>query len=81
MVVDDARADEQLSSDLSVRGPLCREAGDLRFLRGQVVARLDGAFAGALAGRLELDPRALSERLHAELREQLVGAPQLLAGV
>ena len=28
---------------------------------------------GVLAGRLELDPGALGERFHAELREQLVG--------
>jgi hypothetical protein len=41
-------------------------------LGGQVVARVDGPFAGALAGRLELDPRALGERLHAELRERFV---------
>src|SRR2546423_2268902 len=51
MVVDGARADEQLSGDLPVRGPLCHEAGDLRFLRGQVVAPVDGAVAGVLPGR------------------------------
>ena len=55
--------------DLMVRGTVCREAGDLCFLRGQVVARLDGPFARVLAGRLELDPGAFGERFHAELRE------------
>jgi hypothetical protein len=35
-------------------------------LGGQVVTRVRGAFAGALAGGFELDPRALGERLGAE---------------
>jgi hypothetical protein len=33
------------------------------------------------ARRLELDPRALGERFHAELREELVGGSQRLARV
>ena len=69
VVVDGARADEQLGRDFRVGGTVGRKAGDLRFLRGQVVTRLDGPFARVLAGRLELDPGALGERLHAELRE------------
>ena len=73
VVVDGAGADEQLRGDFLVGGAVGREAGDLCFLGGQVVARLDGPFAGVLAGRLELDPGALGERFHAELREQLVG--------
>ena len=48
---------------------------------GEVVTRLDAALAGVLAGRLELDARALGKRLHAELAKQLMGGPQLLAGV
>ena len=40
-----------------------------------------GPFAGALAGRLQLDPRALGERLHPEVGEEVVGDPQLLARV
>jgi hypothetical protein len=69
VVVDGAGADEQLRGDLLIRGPLGGEAGDLCFLGGQVVARVDGPFARMFAGRLELDPGALSERFHAELRE------------
>ena len=73
VVVDGAGADEQLRSDFLVGGPVGGEAGDLCFLRGQVVARLDGPFARVLAGRPELDPGAFGECFNAELREQRVG--------
>jgi hypothetical protein len=73
VVVDGAGANEQLRGDFLIRGTVGREAGDLGFLGGQVVAGLDGPLARALAGRLELDPGALGERSHPELREQLVG--------
>jgi hypothetical protein len=81
VVVDRARADEQLGRDFLVGGPICREPGDLRFLGGQVVARLDAPLAGVLTGRLQLDPSAPGERLHAELAKQLVSGAQLLARV
>jgi hypothetical protein len=42
-------------------------------LGGELAAGLDGSFAGVLAGRLELDPRTLGERLHAELDESFAG--------
>ena len=74
VVVDGARADEQLGRDFRVCGTVGGKAGDLRFLGGQVVTRLDGPFARVLAGRLQLDPGALGKRLHAELHKQLVGA-------
>jgi hypothetical protein len=73
VVVDGAGADEQLGGDCLVRGSVGRKAGDLSFLGGQVVARLDGPFTRVLTGGLELDPGAFGERLHAELGEQLVG--------
>jgi hypothetical protein len=79
VIIDRARADEQLCGDVLVRCTLGRAAGDLCFLGDQVVACLGGAFAGVLAGSLELDPSAFGERLHAEPAEQLVGAAQLLA--
>ena len=69
VVVDGARADEQLRGDLLVSQTVCREIRDLCFLGGQVVAGLDGPFARMLAGRLELDPGALGERSHAEVDE------------
>ena len=73
VVVDGVGADEQPRGDFSVGGTIGGEAGDLCFLGGQVIARLDGPFARVLAGRLELDPGALGEPLHAEPCEQLVG--------
>jgi len=57
------------------------EARDLGLLRGELVKGVHGPSAGALAGRLQLDPRALGEGLHPEVGEELVGDPQLLAGV
>jgi hypothetical protein len=51
------------------------------YSRGQVVARLDGPFAGVLRGPLEFRPGTFGECLHAELREQFVGGAQLLARV
>jgi hypothetical protein len=69
VVVDGAGADEELSGDLWVGRTVGREAGDLCFLGGKVVERLDGPFARVLAGRLEFDAGAFGERLHTELRE------------
>jgi hypothetical protein len=69
VVVNGAAADEELGGDFRVRGTVGGEAGDLCFLGGQVVERLDGPFARMLAGRLELDPGTLGERFHAEVRE------------
>ena len=69
VIVDGAGADEQLGRDFLVGRTLGREAGDLCLLRGQLVTRLDAPFTRVLAGRLELDPGALGERLHAELRK------------
>jgi hypothetical protein len=57
------------AGDLLVGGPVGREARDLGFLGGQVVAGLDGPFARVFAGRFELDSGAFGERLHAEIRE------------
>ena len=69
VVVDGAGADEQLGGDFLVGGSLGGEAGDLCFLGGQVVARLDRPFTGVLTGRLELGAGAFGERLHPELAE------------
>jgi hypothetical protein len=68
----------ELSSrgDFLVGATLGREAGDLCFLGGQVVAGFDAPFPGVLAGGLELDAGAFGERFHAELREQLVPSAQ-----
>ena len=75
VVVDGAGADEQLSGDFLIRGPLGREARDLCFLRGRRLALIDVTPSRGSSGRPELDPGALGERFHAELREQRMGAP------
>src|SRR3954462_15402925 len=50
VVLDGARADEQLGADLRVRLPVARHAGDLRLLRREEVARLDRELAHRVAG-------------------------------
>ncbi len=47
----------------------------------ELIRRSDGAFAGGLAGGLQLARGALGERLDAHRREHLVRGAQLLAGV
>src|SRR6476659_9316000 len=79
VVLDRARADEELCGDLPVGASLRCEARDLRLLWRQLVERLHGSLAGALASRLELGPRALGERNHSEVGEELVGGTQLPA--
>jgi hypothetical protein len=66
---------------IPVRGPLAREARDLRLLRGQLVAHLDGSLARVLAGGEQLDPRACGEGFGAHRAEHLVCGPQLVASV
>jgi hypothetical protein len=46
VVGDGGAADEQLRGDLRVGGALAGQAGDQRFLSGQGIPRMDGAFAG-----------------------------------
>src|ERR1700741_4007024 len=59
VVLHGARADEQLGGDLAVGTAIGREAGDLRLLRRQLVEGGGRPLSCVLAGRLELDPRAL----------------------
>jgi hypothetical protein len=54
---------------------------DHGLLGGQLLARLDGAFAGGLAGGLQLAAGSLGERLDAHRIQKVVGGAQLLAGV
>src|SRR4051812_1686116 len=67
--------------DRSVRLPLSGKASDLRLLWGQLIQGVHGPLAGALTGRLQLEPRALGERLHPGVSEELVGDPQLRASI
>ena len=72
-------ADEQPGTDFGVRVPLGRQPCDLRFLHGEDVARLHGASAHGLAGRLEFSAGPLGERGGPESAEHVVGGPEVLA--
>src|SRR6478735_9031302 len=62
VVLDGARADEELRADLRVRLTFARQTGDLRLLRGQIVVGVDAATARGLAGGQQLAPRSFRER-------------------
>jgi len=51
VVLDGARADEQLGRDVSIRVSVCRKPRDLTLLWRELVECLDGPFAGVLTGR------------------------------
>jgi hypothetical protein len=65
VVVDGVGPDEQLGGDLLVRGPLGREATPVRFLGGQVIARV-GRLRRSDASRPAASP--LTQFFAAELR-------------
>src|SRR5580704_3491122 len=81
VVLDGARADEQLGSDLAVRQTVTSKLSDLPFLGGQLRLRVIHALAHLLPGdeQLALDPRR--EGVGAHGQEQLACGPQLLAGI
>jgi hypothetical protein len=56
VVLDRARADEELGTDLGIRKSVARKPSDLSLLSGQVAAGLDAAFADGLTRREELTP-------------------------
>src|SRR3954466_13526137 len=76
--LDRARADEELRPDLGIRAALGGEACDLRFLRGEPVARVGRALAHRLAGHHALTSRAFSESVHADLRPHPLRDPEML---
>jgi hypothetical protein len=49
VVVDGARAQEQLGSDIAVSKSFCHEPGNFKFLRGELVEARGSALAGGLA--------------------------------
>src|SRR5918999_5351977 len=81
VVFDGARTDEQPLADLGVGQAVAGEPGDLGLLGGEVLARLDGALTGALAGRRELALGTRGEGLDTHPDEHLVGGAQLFARV
>jgi hypothetical protein len=70
--------DEQLSRDLSIGVALRRETRDLPLLWRELAQGIDTSSVSVLARRLQLDPRALRETLHPEVREEPVGDSQFL---
>ena len=74
VVLDRARADEQLRADLRVGEPVASEPGDLSLLGGELIAGLICAFARGLAGGGQLAAGTFRERLHAHLAEHLVSS-------
>src|ERR1700728_3835461 len=81
MVLDGALGDEELSGDLSVCGSFRGKARNLLLLRSELVERIHGPFAGALAGRQQLPFGAARERLGAHTSEHVEGGAQMLSGV
>src|SRR6266568_6962346 len=59
VIVHGARAEEQPSGDLAVRGAPGGQERDLRLLRGEVAASVVGSLARAPSGRGKLDAGAL----------------------
>ena len=67
-----------------ISGFVCPSGGqarNLHLLRRQLVERLDRALSHRLAGRQQLAPSALGERVGADVREHRVSDSQLRAGV
>src|SRR4051794_28315304 len=81
VVLDRARADEELGADLRVRLPVARHARDLCLLGREEVSRLDRHLAHGFARGCQLAPGALRERFGADSAEVVVGGAELLARV
>src|SRR3984957_14318879 len=79
MPFDGAGGQEQLGANLRIAKPVTSEPGDLHFLCGELIARLDRALADGLARGQQLATTAFRERLQAHRGEPLVGGAQLLA--
>jgi len=70
-------AEEEPRADLRIRQAIAGKPRDLEFLRGQILARLDGSLAHFLARGLKLVACALGESLHANRGELVVGGAEL----
>src|SRR3954451_14677177 len=82
MPFDRAGADEESFSDVGVREARAGELCDLPLLRRQFGWVLHvGSLAHRFAGRRQLAPRPLGERLHSDRGQELVGGTQLLSSV
>jgi hypothetical protein len=85
VVLDGVGTDEQPGADLRVGQTIVGQPRDLAFLGGQLLAgrggSLGGALAGGLPGRPQFAAGSFGEGLHADGRQQVMGGPELIAGV
>ena len=81
VVLDRPRGQEQPSADLRVGQAVPGQARDEGLLRRQRGEGLVATLAYGLAGGVQLPARALSERLHPDRGQHVVGRAQLLARV
>src|SRR5687768_16452937 len=81
VILDRARADEQLGADLRVGVPVPGQPRDLHLLGRQDVARVRGDPARGLARSLQLAAGTLGEPFGSHAAEALVGEAQELARV
>src|SRR5437763_3303429 len=81
VVLDSARADEQLGADLRVRLSLRGEPRDLRLLGGEDVTRLIDPLASGFSGGRELATGALGKPLGPDAVEHFMGGSELVTRV
>src|SRR5690349_1860447 len=81
VIVDGARADEQLRGDFAVRRSGRGEVRYPRFLRREVDGGLRGAGAGALAGRAQFGGGLLGEPVRAHRGKHVMRGTQLVPRV
>src|SRR4029079_3779362 len=81
VVLDRARADEQLRADLRIGVTVSGQTRDLRLLRRQRVARVHRDPADGLARGQQLAARAIGKRLGPHAVEAVVGGTEDLARV
>ena len=81
MPFDGPGAEEQLGPDLHVGAAAGGEPGDVRLLGGELAGRLDRPLAHRVAGGQQLTPGPPRERPHADRGKQVIGGPELGAGV
>src|SRR5712692_1993493 len=79
VVLNRARADEQVGRDLLVPRAFSSHSANLSLLGRQLVLSLDGALTSALPCRPELDSSPLGKRLESHRLKLFQSLPQLVA--
>src|SRR5689334_15502407 len=81
MPFDGPGAEEQLGPDFHVGAAVGGEPGNVRFLGGELAGRLGRPLAYRVTGGQQLTPSPFGKSLDAHRGEQVMGGPQLGAGV